>query len=135
MRRIFLTSVCHHWQVEGLVETSPGVRSVMVEYDPAVLPLGALLALLQKTDEVLPEAVTQLPSRVVKLPIAFGDRWTKAAIQRSACTPPGPLLAIKDTTCPYLPILCDQEDGPFVSTDSIFISVREFIKKFAACLA
>ncbi len=71
-------------QVEGLVETSPGVRSVMVEYDPSVLPLSPLLALLRRTDVALPVAVTRLPSRVVKLPIAFGDRWTRAAIDRCA---------------------------------------------------
>ena len=32
----------------GLLETSPGVRSVMVEYDSQKLPLAALLKLLQE---------------------------------------------------------------------------------------
>lgn len=104
------------------METSPGVRSVMVEYDPAVLPLGALLTLLQKTDQALPEAVTQLPSRVVKLPIAFGDRWTKSAIERSACTPPGLLLAIKGLLAHCLRSACDQQE--VLSHEQALISLR-----------
>lgn len=69
-------------QVPGLVETSPGVRSVMVEYEPRTLPLAKLLEVLQSTDAGLPPSDLSLPSRVLRLPIAFGDRWTKAAIQR-----------------------------------------------------
>lgn len=67
------------------METSPGVRSVMVEYEPRTLSLAELLEVLQKTDAALPPSdAVALPSRVLRLPIAFGDRWTKAAIQRCA---------------------------------------------------
>lgn len=70
-------------QVPGLVETSPGVRSVMVEYEPRTLPLAKLLEVLQSTEAGLPPSdAVSLPSRVLRLPIAFGERWTKAAIQR-----------------------------------------------------
>lgn len=30
-------------QLPGLVETSPGVRSVLIEYDPHALPLATLM--------------------------------------------------------------------------------------------
>ena len=42
--------------IQGLVETSPGVRSCMIEYDKRVLPLAALLQTLLKTEQQLPKA-------------------------------------------------------------------------------
>ena len=41
--------------IEGLVETSPGVRSCMIEYDQRVLPLATLLETLLKTEQQLPK--------------------------------------------------------------------------------
>ena len=38
----------------GLLETSPGVRSVTIEYDAARLPLAQLLQLLEDADAHLP---------------------------------------------------------------------------------
>lgn len=41
------------------------------------------LQVLREADAALPPSSSEkLPSRVLHLPIAFGDRWTKAAIQR-----------------------------------------------------
>lgn len=37
--------------VEGLVETSPGVRSVMIEYDQRRLPLPRLLQVCQHREQ------------------------------------------------------------------------------------
>ena len=41
--------------IEGLVETSPGVRSCMIEYDQRRLPLRKLLDILLKTEQQLPK--------------------------------------------------------------------------------
>ncbi len=54
----FVRSHCKRWclqAVEGLVETSPGVRSCMIEYDQRVLPLSTLLHILLKTEQQLPK--------------------------------------------------------------------------------
>ena len=45
---------CMPQAVPGIVETSPGVRSCMIEYDQRVLPLGELLSLLEATERALP---------------------------------------------------------------------------------
>ena len=46
---------CLHGQaVPGLLETSPGVRSCMIEYDQRVLPLVKLLQLLEQVEAELP---------------------------------------------------------------------------------
>lgn len=38
----------------GIVESSPGVRSCMIEYDQRVLPLAKLLDTLETIDRELP---------------------------------------------------------------------------------
>ncbi|KAK9905055.1 hypothetical protein WJX75_008745 [Coccomyxa subellipsoidea] len=69
--------------VPGIVETSPGVRSCMIEYDQRVLPLGELLSLLEATERALPSAQDQvLPTRIVHLPLAFNEKWTHDAIAK-----------------------------------------------------
>ncbi len=53
---------CKGWYlqgVEGLVETSPGVRSCMIEYDQRVLPLTKLLHTLLKTEQQLPQVIAK----------------------------------------------------------------------------
>ena len=53
---------CKGWWlqgVEGLVETSPGVRSCMIEYDQRVLPLSKLLHILLKTEQDLPQVLAK----------------------------------------------------------------------------
>ena len=57
-KRKNVLSDCKGWWlqgVEGLVETSPGVRSCMIEYDQRVLPLSKLLHILLKTEQHLPQ--------------------------------------------------------------------------------
>ena len=40
--------------VPGIIESSPGVRSCMIEYDQRVLPLAKLLDTLESIDRELP---------------------------------------------------------------------------------
>ena len=46
--------------VPGLLETSPGVRSCMIEYDQRVLPLAKLLQLLEAVEAELPPVMPSL---------------------------------------------------------------------------
>lgn len=72
-------------QVNGIIETSPGVRSVMIEYDMRTLPLTKLLDLIRRAEAELPPASEiKLPTRVLHLPMAFDDKWTNEAISRYA---------------------------------------------------
>lgn len=70
-------------QLPGLVETSPGVRSCMVEYDIAQISPGRLLQVLEEAEALIPDVSSMvLPSRVVHLPMAFDERWTHEAIAK-----------------------------------------------------
>jgi urea carboxylase len=68
---------------EGLLELVPGVRSLLIKYDGLQLPLKKLISLLKKTERGIPsiEEAT-IPSRIIYLPYAFHDQWTREAMVR-----------------------------------------------------
>jgi allophanate hydrolase subunit 1 len=72
-----------HNPVDGLVETAPGFRTILVRYEPLVLPTRDLIEHLHALHDHLPPIREMtIPSRVIHLPIAFDDEETKRAVQR-----------------------------------------------------
>ena len=70
-------------QVDGITETAPGVRSLLVRYDCVRLNVRDLVDLLRRLEDDLPPALEMVvPSRLVYLPIACHDRWTIAAVKQ-----------------------------------------------------
>ncbi len=69
--------------VPGITELTPGVRSLQVQFDPAVLSMSELTDLLGRIEDELP-ATGELvvPSRTVRLPLSWDDPSTHEAIQR-----------------------------------------------------
>ena len=69
--------------IPGITELTPGVRSLQVQFDPAVLSMAEATDLLAGLDSELP-ASDQLvvPSRTVRLPLSWDDPATHEAIQR-----------------------------------------------------
>lgn len=73
----------HAHPAEGLIETAPGFRSILVSYDPLVLAPSALLEHMHAIhEELAPVREMTIPSRIVHLPVAFQDSQTKAAVAR-----------------------------------------------------
>ena len=67
----------------GIIDLTPGIRSLQIHYDPRALPLDALLAALLRAEEELPEiADLTVPSRIVHLPLAWDDSQTRLAIEK-----------------------------------------------------
>ncbi|KHL16044.1 urea carboxylase [Mumia flava] len=69
--------------VPGVVDLTPGIRSLQVHVDPDVLPTGHVLDLLAEIERELP-ATTEpvVPSRQVRLPLSWDDPATREAIER-----------------------------------------------------
>ncbi|MFE6331977.1 urea carboxylase [Streptomyces sp. NPDC057798] len=69
--------------LDGIVDLTPGIRSLQVQTDPDVLPQDALLRLMLRVEEELP-ATDELvvPSRTVHLPLSWDDPATREAIAR-----------------------------------------------------
>ena len=69
--------------VAGILDLTPGIRSLQVHVDPDVLPIDRLLGLLSDLEDDLP-ATSELvvPSRSVRLPLSWDDPATREAIAR-----------------------------------------------------
>lgn len=69
--------------VAGIIELSPGVRSLQINYDSRVIHQRVLMKLLLETENALPPVDTmRVPSRIVHLPMAFEDSSTLDAVAR-----------------------------------------------------
>ncbi|MCP1243318.1 5-oxoprolinase/urea amidolyase family protein [Acetobacter lambici] len=70
--------------VDGILDLTPGIRSLQVHYNPQVLPLPALLELLHAIEQALPSGEDDIvvPSRIVYLPVSWDDEQARLAMQR-----------------------------------------------------
>ncbi|QKH37074.1 urea carboxylase [Achromobacter pestifer] len=69
--------------IAGVLELSPGVRSLQIRYDSRVILQGALIERLLRIETGLADVATlKVPTRVVYLPMAFEDSATLGAVQR-----------------------------------------------------
>ena len=70
-------------KLPGVIDLTPGIRSLQVHYDPRVLPQRKLLAILQEAEDRLGELGDfEIPSRLVWLPLSFGDPAVAETIAR-----------------------------------------------------
>ncbi|CRK52967.1 Allophanate hydrolase [Rhodococcus sp. RD6.2] len=67
----------------GLLDLTPGIRSLQVRVDPDVLSVPKLVGLLGEVENEIPES-SQLvvPSRHVRMPLSWDDPATREAIKR-----------------------------------------------------
>ncbi|MCL4822645.1 MAG: carboxyltransferase domain-containing protein [Anaerolineales bacterium] len=67
----------------GILETIPGVRSLLIKFDCLQLSLRALVDVLVRIERTLPSAdELEVASRLIRLPIAFHDRWTRETVEK-----------------------------------------------------
>ncbi|MGM9486932.1 urea carboxylase [Ideonella sp. YS5] len=70
-------------QLDGVVDLTPGIRSLQVHYDPQRLPREALLRQLLAAEHVLPRTDDlEVPTRTVWLPLSWDDAATRLAIEK-----------------------------------------------------
>ncbi|WP_296893310.1 urea carboxylase [Thiobacillus sp.] len=69
--------------VPGILDLTPGIRSLQVHYDSRVLPLSRLMDLLLAAEKALPAIEDmQVPTRIVHIPLSWDDAATKLAIEK-----------------------------------------------------
>ncbi|MDP1929653.1 MAG: urea carboxylase [Thiobacillus sp.] len=69
--------------VPGILDLTPGIRSLQVHYDSRVLPLSQLMELLLAAEKALPAIEDmQVPTRIVHIPLSWDDAATKLAIEK-----------------------------------------------------
>ncbi|QPF36571.1 urea carboxylase [Acinetobacter johnsonii] len=69
--------------IEGIIDLTPGIRSLQIHFDSLVLDQKHLLCLLQQAESELPDVTAmEVPSRTVYLPLAWEDSQTQLATER-----------------------------------------------------
>jgi len=67
----------------GIVDLTPGIRSLQIHYDSRILPLETLLARLKTAEAALPPVADMVvPTRIVRLPLSWDDAATQLAISK-----------------------------------------------------
>ncbi|MFG1807107.1 urea carboxylase [Streptomyces sp. NPDC049040] len=70
-------------RLPGVVDLTPGIRSLQIHVDPAELPTAKLLDLVREAEDLLPPTDRLVvPSRTVHLPLSWDDPATREAIAR-----------------------------------------------------
>jgi len=69
--------------IHGIIDLTPGIRSLQVHFESRLLPVDKLLDILQAAESQLP-AVSQMevPTRIVHLPLSWDDAATQLAIEK-----------------------------------------------------
>ena len=67
----------------GLLDLTPGIRSLQVHFDPAIATTAEVLALAASAEDDLPATDDLVvPSRTVRMPLSWDDPATRLAIER-----------------------------------------------------
>jgi urea carboxylase len=70
-------------QVKGIIDLTPGIRSLQVHFESLVLPVKQLLQILQQAETELPAIEDMVvPTRIVHLPLSWDDVATQLAIEK-----------------------------------------------------
>lgn len=71
----------------GVIDLTPGIRSLQVHYQPEQLPLSDLLGIVTgEWDAVCASGDLQVPSRIVHLPLSWDDPACQLAIEKYMTT-------------------------------------------------
>lgn len=70
-------------QLNGILELTPGIRSLQIHYDNRLQPLDALLQIIESVQKNLSGRQSRkVPARIVHLPLSWDDPATHQAIAR-----------------------------------------------------
>ena len=73
--------------LHGVIDLTPGIRSLQIHYQPEQLPLADLLALIaSEWSAVCARQNLQVPSRIVHLPLSWDDPACQLAIEKYMTT-------------------------------------------------
>jgi urea carboxylase len=70
-------------ELDGIIDLTPGIRSLQIHYDNSVLNRDKVLSIVDDALASVPDVEDfSIPSRVVHLPLSWDDPATRLAIQR-----------------------------------------------------
>jgi len=70
-------------KIKGIIDLTPGIRSLQVHFESLILPVKDLIHLLQQAESELPSVdAMEVPTRIVHLPLSWDDAATQLAIEK-----------------------------------------------------
>ena len=82
-----LMQALEHKHLPGVIDLTPGIRSLQVHYQPEQMPLADLLNIVAgEWDAVCAAKDLQVPSRIVHLPLSWDDPACQLAIEKYMTT-------------------------------------------------
>ncbi|MFJ2528683.1 urea carboxylase [Pseudomonas helmanticensis] len=82
-----LMQALEHKSLYGVIDLTPGIRSLQIHYQPEQLPLADLLGIITgEWDAVCAANDLQVPSRIVHLPLSWDDPACQLAIEKYMTT-------------------------------------------------
>ena len=70
-------------RLPGIIDQTPGIRSLQIHYDPLLLPLEDLLAALRSIEDELGDVSNmEVESRIVHLPLSWNDEAVQKTIDK-----------------------------------------------------
>ena len=70
-------------RIPGILDLTPGIRSLQIHFDSRVLSLGAVIAMVEDIRKGMPAVDRiEVPSRIVHLPLSWDDPATQEAIHK-----------------------------------------------------
>jgi urea carboxylase len=83
MRVHLLMQAVQAAELPGLIDLTPGIRSLQIHYDGATLSRSKLLGLLREIEQNLPSvSEVKVPSRTVWLPLSWNDPEAELAMRK-----------------------------------------------------
>lgn len=81
-RSILITTELSARQLPGVTEICPANASFQVRFDPDVIDVASLQAILEKIDATLDEDQASMQTRIVEIPVLYQDPWTHDTLMR-----------------------------------------------------
>lgn len=83
LRAHALMESMQHANLPGIIDLTPGIRSLQIHFDSHLLPRDNLLQFLTAAEQSLPDSASMtVPSRIVHLPLSWDDAATRLAIEK-----------------------------------------------------
>ncbi len=117
-------------KIKGFIETFPGWRSLLLSYDNLAIRTGDLISELKTVLDKIPE-VTEVPSRLIELPVKYGGRWGPDLdfVAKSNGIPPEEVVRIHSETIHWTGMVGFTPGSPQLMqlNPSLLLSVPKYV--------
>ncbi len=77
-----LAKVIKENKIKGIIETIPSFATILIHYNPGQIKVSVLMDVCKELiEEIGPIEDLEIPSRLIEIPVAYNDRWSRQCIE------------------------------------------------------